>query len=151
MSMAHLIARKAVCKRNSTSGRSKFLHLYHVTTELKTRNFLKETSANATSLPNLNVHLIITFDDLHATGVALLLAILLVAYLSPKIRRKTTWYMVVVVWIVISLSNLMLPMGEQTGPEPGATVCFVQAMFVYALPPFNYLYVHSFESCSSPD
>ncbi|KAF8183940.1 hypothetical protein BJ912DRAFT_538710 [Pholiota molesta] len=123
MTMPHLdlIARKVVYKRNSTT----------------------ETSANATSFPNPNVHLIITFDVLHATGVALLLAILLVAYLSPKIRRKSTWYMVVVAWIVISLSNLML-LGEQTGPEPGTAICFVQTMFVYALPPFAIAYVAAF-------
>ncbi|KAF5327130.1 hypothetical protein D9619_004956 [Psilocybe cf. subviscida] len=89
------------------------------------------------------VHLIVLFDTLFIVGLVSLAAIVLTAWLSPTIRRSSTWFMFIWSWLLISIANIIL-VGQQTGTEPMAGICLFQAMLVYGLPVLSSFYAVTF-------
>ncbi|KAF8910295.1 hypothetical protein CPB85DRAFT_693820 [Mucidula mucida] len=77
-------------------------------------------------------------------GLISLVGLLVVAKLSPNVRRAAIWYTFIMAWIVYCLAYLML-VGHQQGPPPDHTRCLVQAVFVYASGP---MYASSRLNCS---
>ncbi|KAF8968132.1 hypothetical protein BDZ97DRAFT_1916351 [Flammula alnicola] len=92
-------------------------------------------ATSVTFVSDPNVHFIILFDILYILGLVSVSVILITATLSSRIRRTSTWFMVLGSWFVTSLANLIL-LGQQTGPPPKTSVCLLQAMLIYATPVF---------------
>ncbi|KAF7424535.1 hypothetical protein PC9H_009842 [Pleurotus ostreatus] len=80
--------------------------------------------------------LIAAFNGVQLTGLVLLLAVVLTAWLAPTVKRSPAWYNVIISWIFSSSSFLLL-MGRQAGPSPPFGLCLVQSMFIYAAPAMN--------------
>jgi len=79
---------------------------------------------------------IVIFNFTAAGGLAMLLATLFPAMLSPSIHRSKTWFSMIVSWIVYALSYILI-LGYQSGPEPGRGICVLQMMFIYSTPPLT--------------
>lgn len=77
--------------------------------------------------------LIAAFNGVQLTGLVLLSAVVLTAWLAPTVKRSPAWYNVIISWIFSSSSFLLL-MGRQAGPSPPFGLCLVQSMFIYAAP-----------------
>ncbi len=73
------------------------------------------------------------------------LIIMSTALYASRISRHMTWFSFMFSWFISSLSyTLLLFSGEINNPEPGFSVCFTQALLIYAAPP---LYVLSSPFC----
>ena len=79
------------------------------------------------------IRLIALFDALYIVGLVSLIAIILTAWLSPTIRRSSTWFMFIWSWVFSSTANTLI-LGQQMGPEPMTGICLFQAMLVYGSP-----------------
>lgn len=90
-----------------------------------------QSAQGAGSPPNRA--LIAAFNAVQMTGLVLLLAIILTAWLAPSVKRSIAWFNVIVSWI-FSASSFLLLMGRQTGPEPPFGLCLFQSMLIYAAP-----------------
>lgn len=73
------------------------------------------------------------FIALHAVALALLLAVVLPAFLSPQVHRMKTWFSFILGWMCFCISYLVIA-GHQWGAEPAYSLCLFQAAFVYASP-----------------
>ncbi|KAL0958295.1 hypothetical protein HGRIS_000443 [Hohenbuehelia grisea] len=67
------------------------------------------------------------------SGLGLSLLILATASLSPRIKRLSTWFNLLITGIVFAISNLLL-IGHQSGPQPPFGLCLFQAMMLYGVP-----------------
>jgi len=76
---------------------------------------------------------IIAFDVLSILAGVGLSIVLITALFSSRVRRLSTWYMVVGSMLIVSITNSLL-LGQQTGPPPNEGVCLFQAMLSYAYP-----------------
>ncbi|KAL4260432.1 hypothetical protein AB1N83_006581 [Pleurotus pulmonarius] len=83
-----------------------------------------------------NRALIAAFNVVQMTGLVLLLAVILTAWLAPSVKRSIAWFNVIISWI-FSASSFLLLMGRQTGPEPPFGLCLFQSMLIYAAPSMN--------------
>ncbi|CAA7267105.1 unnamed protein product [Cyclocybe aegerita] len=88
------------------------------------------------------IRFIIAWNVIQAVALGILSAIILTVLFSP-IRRSATWILFVSSGIVTAASYLLLVM-RQVGPDPPRTLCVIQAMLVYACPPFNAVCAFSF-------
>ncbi|KAF9464069.1 hypothetical protein BDZ94DRAFT_1321394 [Collybia nuda] len=78
---------------------------------------------------------IIIFDFFASLGIVSILVVLIPALFSPRIRRSATWFVVLVSWLVYSVSYILL-FGRQTSSKPPPLgLCLFQAVLVYATPP----------------
>ncbi|KAF5327131.1 hypothetical protein D9619_004957 [Psilocybe cf. subviscida] len=89
------------------------------------------------------VRFIALFDALYIAGLVSLIAIVLTAWLSPTIRRSSTWFMFIWSWLLLSIANIII-VGQQTGPEPMTGICLFQAMLIYGLPVLSSFYAVAF-------
>lgn len=80
-----------------------------------------------------DLQLIVAFNVLQIVGFLLLVPVILTAWLSPRVRRTSTWFSFVLSWVLSSVAYFIL-MGQQTGPPPNAGVCLFQAALIYATP-----------------
>ncbi|KAJ8701448.1 hypothetical protein PTI98_000229 [Pleurotus ostreatus] len=80
-----------------------------------------------------NITLVAIFDFTQIFGLVLLGIVLLTAALAPSIRRSPAWFNFLSTWVLSCISYLVT-LGQQTGEEPGFSVCLLQAMLVYAAP-----------------
>lgn len=78
------------------------------------------------------------FNTLLFLGGFLNATILVVAFWSRHVHRRTGWYNVLVSWVIYSISYLLI-FGYQNGPEPSFGVCIAQAALIYSCP---VLWVH---------
>ncbi|KAK0201058.1 hypothetical protein DFS33DRAFT_1101328 [Desarmillaria ectypa] len=79
--------------------------------------------------------LIVAFDALLFLAVLLCMAVLAPPLLSTKIKRKKTWFGMMVSGILYGISYLMLMfIGKQDIPEPSSAVCLFQACLVHSTP-----------------
>ncbi|KAG9224960.1 hypothetical protein CCMSSC00406_0001889 [Pleurotus cornucopiae] len=95
---------------------------------------LESESAQGAGSPN--PALITAFNVVQMTGLVLLLAVILTAWLAPSVKRSIAWFNVIISWI-FSASSFLLLMGRQTGPEPPFGLCLFQSMLIYAAPAMN--------------
>ncbi|KAF8900323.1 hypothetical protein CPB85DRAFT_1439604 [Mucidula mucida] len=66
------------------------------------------------------------------------LIIMSTALYASRISRHMTWFSFMFSWFISSLSyTLLLFSGEINNPEPGFSVCFTQALLIYAAPPLT--------------
>ncbi|KAF8968060.1 hypothetical protein BDZ97DRAFT_1800671 [Flammula alnicola] len=90
-----------------------------------------------------NVGAIIAFDVLYFAGLISLAVILLTACFSARVRRQSTWYMVIGSWFLNSLASLIL-VGQQTGPFPRFATCLAQAVLIDSTPVLCAFYAGAF-------
>lgn len=74
------------------------------------------------------------YDALSFLGFLLLLAVLLPAALSKQIKRRRTWYSLIISWMVFAFSYLCL-VNDHFGDEPHFGTCLFQTLLVYSAPP----------------
>lgn len=74
------------------------------------------------------------FNISASLGVFSIVAVLLPALFSSRVKRSRTWFGVLAAWLVYSVSYLFL-IGRQFGPEPPLGLCMFQAVFIYATSP----------------
>ena len=85
------------------------------------------------SLAGSQVRFIIAFDILNFIALITLSAVLLTAWLSPRIRRVPTWYLYIFTWDIYTVSYLLI-IGKQTGSKPVWEWCLFQSVMIYATP-----------------
>ncbi|KAF9011679.1 hypothetical protein BDZ89DRAFT_485723 [Hymenopellis radicata] len=78
--------------------------------------------------------LIAIYNTFYFGGFFSLVGILVVATVSPNVRRAAIWYTFIMAWTVYCLPFLLI-VGHQQGPPPDHTLCLAQAVFVYASAP----------------
>ncbi|KAF8968092.1 hypothetical protein BDZ97DRAFT_451415 [Flammula alnicola] len=92
-----------------------------------------------------NKHLIIVYDVIYFVALVSVSILLLTAWLSPRIRRASTWFTALGTFIIGCSANLML-LGRQNGPppSPGSRLCLTQAALIHASAILGGLYSASF-------
>ncbi|PPR05080.1 hypothetical protein CVT24_010267 [Panaeolus cyanescens] len=86
----------------------------------------------------IDVPIVYTFVGIQLLSCLGLVALLLSAMLSSKIKRLATWYSFCASWILSCLSYSLLTLGgQQTAPSPNAPLCAVQAALIYSVPPLT--------------
>lgn len=73
------------------------------------------------------------YNGLFISGLVLLAALLIPAFLSAKVTRMRIWYAVNISLMWYCASFLLL-MGRQIGPDPPFELCVIQAALTYAAP-----------------
>ncbi|KJA23259.1 hypothetical protein HYPSUDRAFT_40059 [Hypholoma sublateritium FD-334 SS-4] len=80
---------------------------------------------------------LVAFDVLYVIGLISLGTILLTALFSKRVHRQSTWFMVIISWVLNSASNMLL-IGHQKAPlinlNPG--LCLTQAVLIDSTPVF---------------
>ncbi|PPQ69979.1 hypothetical protein CVT25_001531 [Psilocybe cyanescens] len=95
---------------------------------------LLQTNEQVNDVKPISTQFIRAFDIIYLIGLLSLLAILITACTSSRIRRLSTWYTFLLAWIFEALSKLLL-VGQQTSPvSPRFGLCVVQASFINATP-----------------
>ncbi|KAK0190382.1 hypothetical protein F5146DRAFT_1137223 [Armillaria mellea] len=77
---------------------------------------------------------VLIYDTLSFLGFFSLLAALLPAVFSKRIKRRRTWFSLILSWMVYAFSYLCL-VNNQWGDEPHFGTCLFQTLLVYAAPP----------------
>ncbi|KAK0447729.1 hypothetical protein EV421DRAFT_158183 [Armillaria borealis] len=77
---------------------------------------------------------VLVFDTLSFVGLFSLLAVLLPAVFSKQIKRRRTWFSLILSWMVFAFSYLCL-VNNQLGDEPHFGTCLFQTLLVYSAPP----------------
>ncbi|KAH8836076.1 hypothetical protein DL96DRAFT_1576603 [Flagelloscypha sp. PMI_526] len=77
---------------------------------------------------------IVVFNVLCSLGFAFALFFILVAFFSKKVSRLPTWYLIMSIGALYSLSMLLLVGSQVQDEEPHYDLCLAQASLVYALP-----------------
>ncbi|KAF9496704.1 hypothetical protein BDN71DRAFT_735926 [Pleurotus eryngii] len=104
--------------------------------EKRLQSGMNALSMTSRELESESPALITAFNVVQMTGLALLLAVILTAWLAPSVKRFIVWFNVFISWI-FSASSFLLLMGRQTGPEPPFVSCLFQSMMIYAAPAMN--------------
>lgn len=96
---------------------------------------LGRATADGTSL---NLSAIRTFIALNFAGGFGLLVVILTAFFSPNVTRVPTWYNFCASWIFSCISYTLLTFGgQQITDSPTRSLCFAQAVLIYAVPPLT--------------
>ncbi|KAK0230205.1 hypothetical protein IW262DRAFT_1336980 [Armillaria fumosa] len=74
------------------------------------------------------------YDTLSFLGFFSLLAVLLPAVFSKQIKRRRTWFSLILSWMVFAFSYLCL-VNNQLEDEPHFGTCLFQTLLVYSAPP----------------
>ena len=87
---------------------------------------------------------LVAFDILYVIGLISLATIFLTALLSKRVHRQKTWFMVIISWVLNSVSNILL-IGRQKTPliNLNPDLCLTQAVLIDSTP---VLWVQSIQS-----
>ncbi|KAK0207069.1 hypothetical protein DFS33DRAFT_641526 [Desarmillaria ectypa] len=77
---------------------------------------------------------VLIYDILSFLGFFFLLAVLFPAAFSKQIKRRRTWFSLIISWMVFAFSYLCL-VNNQFGGEPHFGTCLFQTLLVYSAPP----------------
>ncbi|KAK0460178.1 uncharacterized protein EV420DRAFT_254691 [Desarmillaria tabescens] len=95
--------------------------------------YLKIEEISMDAYANRNV--VAIFNCLQLLNSILLLAVLVPALFSTRVRRVRTWYAMVISGLVYSLCYMpLMILGQQTGPPPSFTLCLLQSCLIYCAP-----------------
>ncbi|KAK0443892.1 uncharacterized protein EV420DRAFT_1013207 [Desarmillaria tabescens] len=78
---------------------------------------------------------VLIYDILSFLGFFFLLAVLLPAAFSKKIKRRRTWFSLIISWMMFAFSYLCLVGNQSGGDEPHFGTCLFQTLLVYSVPP----------------